>query len=483
MLNNSTTKKSRASILIRDTGLFAISFFGSKVIIFLLTPLLTSILTTEEYGLADLISTTINFIYPVLTLAIADATLRFAMEKENDKNSVLTNSLLLIVVSIVVGVSLLPLIKAFRPEIWNYSVVFLVIYALFNIHNCLSNFTKSIGKTKLFAVQGILQAACIALCSLIFLLVFRMGLYGYLLSIIIGYTIPIIFMIAIGKIFIYIIPFKLNGKLMLRMLRYSIPMIPTLLAWAANTSIDKYMILYLDGLSSSGVYSVAHKIPTLFTSVATIFVQAWQLSAINNYGSKDESSFHTKVYNGLNIFSLFLCMAIVAFSKLFASFLFAKEFYQAWVFVPLLTMSAMFASHGGFLASEFRAAKKTNSLFLSVIVGTISNVVLNYVLISSYGPLGAAIATAISFVIIWLFRIILIQKIVKVRINIPLTILNYVLFAIETIVIMVDWEQSFITALLLATIVIILNIEEIKKIVLHFSALLFKRKKQTIINP
>ena len=75
--------------LAKDTGLFAISNFGSKILVFLLTPLYTSILTTEEYGIADLITTTIGFIYPILTLAIADATIRYALDKETDKKKVL----------------------------------------------------------------------------------------------------------------------------------------------------------------------------------------------------------------------------------------------------------------------------------------------------------------------------------------------------------------------------------------------------------
>ena len=53
--------------LFKDTGLFAISNFASKILIFLLTPLYTSLLSTEEYGTADLINTTINLVYPILT--------------------------------------------------------------------------------------------------------------------------------------------------------------------------------------------------------------------------------------------------------------------------------------------------------------------------------------------------------------------------------------------------------------------------------
>lgn len=186
-----------------------------------------------------------------------------------------------------------------------------------------------------------------------------MGLDGYLLSVIIGYIIPIVIMIVCGKLYKVIIPFELDWPLMKDMLSYSIPMVPTLLAWAINTSIDKYMIIGFIGLSDSGIYSVAHKIPTIFTTVMSIFTQAWQISAIANYGSDDESQYHTVIYSGLNIISVIGCLFVILLSKWFAAFLFAKDFYVAWRYVPLLTVSAMFASHGGFLASSFRAAKKT----------------------------------------------------------------------------------------------------------------------------
>ena len=116
-MNNSNN---RTSILIKDTGLFAISSFGSKILIFLLTPLYTSILTTEEYGIADLITTTINFIYPILTLAIADATLRFALDNEQDKRKVLDNSLLITLLSVLILIFLYPILINISPNISEY---------------------------------------------------------------------------------------------------------------------------------------------------------------------------------------------------------------------------------------------------------------------------------------------------------------------------------------------------------------------------
>ena len=428
--------------LARDTGLFTISSFGSKILVFLLTPLYTSILATQDYGIADLITTTINFIYPILTLAIADATLRFALDKSINKNAVFCVSTVFTAISVVVLCFCKPLITLIDSSLGQYWYVFIINFTLFNVHNYFSNFVKAIGKTSLFAIQGLVHTATIICCNIVFLVILKLNLDGYLLSTIIGYIVPIILMFFGAKLYKYITPFSIDIDLLKEMLVYSIPMIPTLLAWSINTSIDKYMIIWMHGLSASGVYSVAHKIPTIITTILTVFTQAWQISVISNHGSEDESLFYTSVYKGLDFISLTGCMFVILICKQIAKILFARDFFAAWQYVPMLVISAMFSAHSGFLAAAYRAAKKTKSLFISVMVGSVINIILNYILIRNIGVLGAAIATAISFLTVWVVRIILIQRIVKVDIYIPSTIICYSSLFLSAYLVMMDVPYS-----------------------------------------
>lgn len=411
--------------LVKDTGLFAISTFGSKILVFLLTPLYTSILATKEYGIADLITTAVNLAYPILTLAISEATLRYSMDKGEDKNKVLVNSLYFVIISTGLLAVVTPFAKYIYAELADYWVVFVVIYLFFNVHNVFSNFCKGLGNTKLFAIQGIVQTLSIVLCNILFLLVFQWGIKGYLLSVFAGYFIPSILMLFVGKIYCYLLPFAFDHYLVKRMLKYCFPMIPTLVAWSVNANIDKFMIIGLCGLGESGIYSVSHKIPTLMTAVLSVFLQAWQLSAINNYGDVDESEYYTNIYKALNIVSVVGCFVIIFATQFLSKLLFANDFYIAWRFVPFLTISALFSSNSGFISAAFKAAKKTNNLFYTVVVGSGINILLNYVLLKSMGTIGAAIATMIGFGVILIFRIVMVQKIVKIRINIITTILSY----------------------------------------------------------
>lgn len=469
MPNNSKYKT-----LAKDTGLFALSSFGSKILVFFLTPLYTHILLPEEYGIADLITTTVNFIYPILTLAIADAALRFALDTAKDKREVFDISLLFTAGSGIIIAALYPVISLISPTLKDNYLFFVAIYFFFNIHNTFSNYLKGIEKTKEFAIQGLIHTATIILSNVMLLLVFKVGLQGYLLSIIIGYIFPIIYMIFVGKLYKYVFPFQIKKETLIEMLKYSLPVVPTILAWAVNTSIDKYMIIYFIGLDSSGIYSVAHKVPTLLTTVLSVFIQAWQISAINNYGSSDESEYYSSVYKILDVLCILGCIAIIPLSKVFSKILFEEAYYSAWQYVPMLTLSAMFSSLSGFLAAAFRASKRTGSLFISVVIGAIINIILNFVLIKTIGTIGAAYATAVCFFIVWFVRVITIQKIVAVKIKIVQTILNYTLLFVAAFLFTIEFSYSYYLFAGVSAVIVALNFSTIVD--------LLKKTKQLIKN-
>ena len=451
--------------LAKDTALFAISNFGSKILLFLLTPLYTAVLTTKDYGIADLINTTILFVYPVLTLAIADATLRFALDENESKSEVMCCSILFTMISALSLILLYPCGKFIDTELSEYFNYFVITYILFNINNCFANFIKGIGKTTLFALQGILQTLAIVISNILLLVIFKVGLRGYLISIIIGYIVPVIVVFFAGKLYNYIFPFRLSKRIVAEMLKYSIPMIPTLLAWSINSSIDKYMITGIVGISENGLYSAAHKIPTIVTTLLSIFLQAWQISAISNYKSDDESEYYTEIYKALDLISVVACTCLILCTKWIASLLFAKKFFDAWKFVPFLILAAVFSSNSGFLAAAYRAAKKTASLFISVCVGAVVNIVLNYILLKKTGTVGAAIATAVSFFFVWLVRIILVQKIVKIKINALKTSLTYLLLITICVIYTVYIPHAFIICLILGISLVLINLKDLIRII------------------
>lgn len=74
-------------------------------------------------------------------------------------------------------------------------------------------------------------------------------------------------------------------------LKYSIPLVPNSLMWWIMAAGDKYIINYFLGDSANGIYSLALKIPQIINMVYSLFVQAWQMSAIEVESSEDKKDF------------------------------------------------------------------------------------------------------------------------------------------------------------------------------------------------
>ena len=76
--------------LASNTIIFAIGTFSSKVLSFLLMPFVTRMMSTGDYGSADLVQQTVNVLIPIVTLQVNSAALRFALDKAKNKADVLT---------------------------------------------------------------------------------------------------------------------------------------------------------------------------------------------------------------------------------------------------------------------------------------------------------------------------------------------------------------------------------------------------------
>ena len=467
--------KQKYKMLFSDTVAFTISSFASKILVFLLIPLYTAALSTEQYGIADLITNTVNVVYPIMTLSIMEATLRFAFDENNKNTDVLNNSLFVIGIAEFIILIMWPFSNIFGKTMHDYWLWFAVIFGGFNLQEVLAQYTKGINKTKVFAIAGVIQTLVIIISNLLGLLVFNGGLNAYLLSIVLGYYLSSMYLIVAAKIRVK--HFSINWELLKEMLQFSIPTIPVLVAWWINTSADKYIIIAYQGIAESGIYSVAYKIPSILAMVTSIFTSAWTISAIKNIGDEDNDEYQTNIYRFFNIANVLACSLLILFSKVISSILFSDSFFMAWHYVPILLVAYLFSGLSGFMASSFRAAKYTKGLFSSTVIGAIINIGLNFYCVKRFGSMGAAFTTMIGFAVVFYIRRQSMQKIINLRINIVKDSLMYVLLLVQAIVISFEVSYSWCIAIIILILLILINYKYILGILKTFFSM-FKLKKE-----
>lgn len=133
-----------------------------------------------------------------------------------------------------------------------------------------------------------------------------------------------------------------------------------------------------------------------------------------------------------------LCSAIIVADKILAHFLYAKDFFVAWKYVPWLTIAIVFGSLSGYIGGFFSAVKNSKIFAQSTVVGAVSNIVLNLVMTPFMGALGAAIATAVCYFVVWVIRYWNSKKFIKLKINLKRDLITYVLLAAQSIVLLLE---------------------------------------------
>jgi O-antigen/teichoic acid export membrane protein len=201
-----------------------------------------------------------------------------------------------------------------------------------------------------------------------------------------------------------------------------------------NNAADRYLVSLIKGVAVNGLYGVAYKIPAILTVFQRIFAQAWQMSATKSYEDDNSAEFFTTMYNVYNTFMVAGCSFLILSVRLFAWLMFKKDFYEAWMFVPPLLISVVFGALTGFLGSICLAYKDSKAMGWATGTGAAVNIALNLLLIPGYGAMGAAIATAVSYYLMYLFAYIKVKGHVKLEIKLIRDYFAYILLAAEAVI-------------------------------------------------
>lgn len=389
--------------LAKNTAIFAIGSFGSKILSFLIVPLYTYVLTTEEYGTIDLFTTTISLMLPFCTMLIQEALIRFLMSKEIDQNIAISNCMLIYFIGSVLACLLYPLYKrVFNFD--DYIGLFLVLLLLNCFTQIFSQQFRAIGANIDFSINGVIVTAVTVFANLYFLIVLKLGMVGYFYSMILAQVCSFMHIIIRGRIFKYFSIKKVRLDILKDMLKFSIPLIPNSLMWWIMSAGDKYIINYYLGDGANGLYSLAMKIPTILSMVYSIFYQAWQLSAIEENDKNGRAKFYTNVYVATTALLIVLTSGIIVLVKPFYELCMNDSFIPAWSYVPMLSVAMVLNCVASFFGVVYTVSKKSNKAFFTTFMGMIVNLFFNFLLIRPLGLHGVAIGTAIGYAVVVMIR-------------------------------------------------------------------------------
>lgn len=418
------TTRGRFGKLFSDTVILAIGTFGSKLLVFLLMPLYTALLSPSQYGTAELITGTANLIMPFACVGITSGIFRFAAEKGTDREGVFSSGMVLLGAGLC-GTVLLGAVALCIGAAWRTEILLVVLYVLAaDLQAVCAQYVRAVDRTRLFAVQGILNTLVTVGFNILFLMAFDLGVTGYVLSTVVGNLLTTAFLVVSAKLWRVFRLSHVSRTAMRELFRFSLPMVPTTICWLITDLSDRYLVSWFCGEAVNGVYSAAYKIPTIVNLVSGIFMQAWQFSAVVQSADGEECSrFYSQVFRGFLSVIFIGSGGLILLSPWLCRLLLNSAYHEAWRYMPTLLCSAALESVVSFLASVYMVRKKSMHSFLTAVAGTGLNLLLNFLFIPRTGTfggaLGAAIATLIGYAAVWVLRMADVPRLLRFRLYLP----------------------------------------------------------------
>lgn len=425
--------KNKYKTLVSNTMLISLGTFGSKLLVFLMVRFYTGYLTPADYGTADLITQTANLLFPLVSLGITNSVFRFALDSEYDRRDVFSTGLYTIALGglmFCLFVPILGFIESFKGYVW-----LIVVYTMASCyHSLCSQYLRAIGKTAFFAVQGIVNTSLVIALNILFLAVFDMGIVGYVLSVALADSFTSLLIFIKEKLWRQMV-LKPSVNSVKKMLAYGIPMIPATIFWWITSVSDRYMVTAFINSEANGIYSVSYKLPTFLTLLSTVFMQAWQFSAVSESEgeSKEHIDFFTKVWGSFQSLMFVAAAFVTALCEPLIKILTTEAYYESWKYIPLLAASMVFSSFASFMGSVYIVERKSKNSFLTAMLGALLNIILNAILIPVIGIQGAAIATFASYLLVFIIRTVNARKYIPFNANIRLVILNTTIILVQTV--------------------------------------------------
>ncbi len=445
----------KSKSLIKSTIIYSIGNFGSKVLSFGLIPLYSYYLTKEEFGYYDLVVSTIVLLVPLITLQLSDSIFRWLLDNKDDikiQKTIATSAFTFVLFNSLLAFLILIGVSFFADIEFLLTILVLLITTIF--YGMIQQFTRGLSYSKFYAISGVMLTFSLLTCNLLFLFFFKLKIEALFISSILSNIISISFLAYKTNFFKFLNFDYLKLKTLKEMLYYSLPLVPNTLSWWLIMSANKYIIVLNLGEESLGLFSLANRFPALLVMVSSIFLLAWQESAITVFNDQDKDKFFSKIFNKLFRAQFSLVILLILTSEFLVKYIISSSFYESWKYLPLLYLGAVFSSFSAFYGSIYIGAKDTKGALYTSVIGGITNVVLSFVFVRYIGLFGVCVANCLSFVVLFVLRFFNTKKYANINLHISkvLTAVFSVLFSLA--VVYINKLQLSITIIIVTSILI-----------------------------
>lgn len=410
MINKSSQK------IFNNSLLYAVGTIASKATAFILIPIYTYNLTTEEYGIATTITTFVSTFGIVMMLSLRAAIIRFFRDYNEEKRRIFIGT-----ITITVAVNSLILVLAlcvfrdaylniFFKDIVFFPYVFIGIISLgtegiYLTYQSVLQADQSGGR---YSFNSFIYLTFNALATVVFVVLCDMSILGVILA----------NMLTNAGFAIYGICDMLKRKYMVlafdmsmfkKSIKYSLPILPHNLANDMNTYANKIIINNYLSYAATGIYSLASQFSSMVNLIQgsiNLAFRPWFIEQMDN-GTEGRTQIKYMTEMIMSLFC-FIAVTVAVLSREIVMIFASEEYYDAWSIIPLFIfvqlVTFVYYSHVQTLMYNVKISKYTA---VCSIMGLFTNIAVSILLITPLGIYGIAIAQLASKIVLSAIAVVL----------------------------------------------------------------------------
>jgi O-antigen/teichoic acid export membrane protein len=410
---------------LRHTMVYGMGNMLGKAIGFFMLPFYTHYLTPADYGVLEILDLSMSLLGMFLTMGMTAAVLRvYAAAKTNyEKDRVISSAFWFMLATGLTAFTVGSLLaRSMSRLILGPNIPALYLLISFTSLVCTyvalvpRTYLRALEKSGAFTLVDNIGLVTMLGLNIYFIAVAKVGLLGILLSSLIVGAAQVLLLSAwairrVGLVF--------QRESLRQVLQFGAPLTFSNLGLFVLNFSDRFFLKHLTDLTTVGIYAVGYKFGYMmnFLVVQPFFIM-WQARMYKVHAQPNHERIFGQIFRLYALVLVFLGLGLSLFSPEIVHTMVRSSFFSGQAVIPIVVLSYVVWGLGFYAQTGMFLTNNTRMIAILGAAAALLNLALNYILIRSYGMMGAAWATLVSFIALAVGGFVLSHRVLPLQLGI-----------------------------------------------------------------
>lgn len=453
----------------------SISIYGllpvfTKFAGFLLVPIYVRVLSKYDFGIVDLILSSIHFVIFAINLEFYSAIGRFFFDRESldDKQKLISTGLLMtFCTAVIVLTACLILQNKIHDLLFSYGQYFFELRLGFfwafwaAISTYLSVIPRYEKKAKQYVIYNLISVFAKLFSTIFFVVILKIGMIGIFLGHIIG---------AICSTILYGLSSKKYFRLIFSLSdfkeisKFAIPLIPGLLFIGIYEPYMRTIISKIYSMETLGIFSFAIRIVTIYKVVEAAIRLSWRPMLYENIKKKNFGNEYKRISDFSGSLLIMITIILTIFSKEILLIIGTPDYYDAIYLIGMVLLGSVLQNLESLRGFGYEIAKKTYLISIINLLTRTIGILFLMLYSKKLGIIGIGIAFLLPNFLSYIIKTNYTKKFIQVSLFNLKEIALWCLLILSIGVVIIDISFYFKISILMLSTSIALPYSKVKKV-------------------